>query len=77
MREWGVRCSEELHSSFTSVLQCAFCTFLCIYLFIICWYFLQAVCFRQARNPNELFTGSNDRTVKIWNADEASYIETL
>ncbi|KAF9955037.1 pre-rRNA processing protein [Mortierella alpina] len=32
--------------------------------------------FRKGQN-NQLYTVSNDRTVKLWNVDEMSYIETL
>jgi ribosomal RNA-processing protein 9 len=32
--------------------------------------------FRKGQN-NQLYTVSNDRTVKVWNVDEMSYIETL
>jgi len=36
---------------------------------------VSALSFR--RGSNQLFSGSHDRTIKIWNVDEMSYIDTL
>lgn len=35
----------------------------------------QSLAFR--RGANQLYSASHDRTVKLWNVDERSYIETL
>jgi len=36
---------------------------------------ISALCFRSG--THQLFSGSHDRTLKIWNVDEMAYIETL
>lgn len=33
------------------------------------------MCFR--RGSHQLFSCSNDRTIKVWDGDEAAYVETL
>ena len=41
----------------------------------VCTYALQGLVFR--RESHQLFSCSEDRTVKLWNLDEMSYVETL
>lgn len=45
---------------------CAFCSYV---------FFNKSLAFR--RGANQLYSASHDRTVKLWNVDERSYIETL
>lgn len=37
--------------------------------------FFQGLAFR--RNSHQLFSASQDRSVKLWNIDEMTYVETL
>ena len=41
----------------------------------VCMSALQGLVFR--RESHQLFSCSEDRTVKLWNLDEMSYVETL
>ena len=36
---------------------------------------ITGLCFRKGHN--QLYSASYDRTVKVWNVDEQSYVETL